>query len=164
MRAFTNWCARCLPLRISIVSCSRSSSLSFTTYFFTAISFAATNHLRPCGADVSIQRFATKSMRWGTSALSRSYCWVQSLQLNAGIDGGELPIRLGVVLIPGAYAGGDFLDQGLLVSDPPIETLRRQHAEFGFGHIQPTAVFGCVVPLEPLDEPACLGGREGFVE
>src|ERR1022692_4055811 len=67
MRAFTNWCARCLPLRISIVSCSRSSSLSFTAYFFTAISFAATNHLHPCGADASIQRFTTKSMTWGSS-------------------------------------------------------------------------------------------------
>ena len=34
MRAFTNWRARCLHLRINVLSRSCSSSLSFTTYFF----------------------------------------------------------------------------------------------------------------------------------
>ena len=98
------------------------------------------------------------------STLSRSHCGVQPLQLNACVGGGELPIGLGVVVVAASLPGGDFLDQGLLVRDAPIETLRRQDAEFGFSHIQPTAVFGCVVPLEPFDQPACLGGGEGLVE
>ena len=34
------------------VSCSRSSSLSFTTYFLTAISFLATNPLRCWGGNI----------------------------------------------------------------------------------------------------------------
>ena len=50
MRAFTNWPARCLPLWINVLSCSRSSSLSFTMYFFTAACFAVTMHLRRYGA------------------------------------------------------------------------------------------------------------------
>jgi hypothetical protein len=30
--------------------------------------------------------------------------------------------------------------EDLLVGDAAIQTLRRQHAEFGFGHVEPTAV------------------------
>jgi hypothetical protein len=48
--------------------------------------------------------------------------------------------------------------------DPPIETLARQDTEFRLGHIQPTAVLGRVVPLEPLDEATCLGGWKGLIE
>ena len=45
--------AGCLPVWISVLSRSRSSSLSFTTYFFTAICFAVTKHLRHCGVSES---------------------------------------------------------------------------------------------------------------
>src|SRR6516225_4130152 len=41
IRAFISRCAGLFPFRISVASCSRSSSLSRTTYFFTIISFAA---------------------------------------------------------------------------------------------------------------------------
>jgi hypothetical protein len=57
----------------------------------------------------------------------------------------------------------DFVGEDLLVGDAAIQTLRREHAKFGFG-FEPTAVLGRVMPLEALDEPACLGGEEGFVE
>jgi hypothetical protein len=69
-----------------------------------------------------------------------------------------------VVLVAAVLPGGDFLDQGRLVGDPPIEALARQDAEFGFSHVQPTAVPGGVVPFEPLDQTASLGGGEGLVE
>jgi hypothetical protein len=42
--------------------------------------------------------------------------------------------------------------------------LTRQNAEFGFSHVQPTAVFWRVVPFEPLNQPAGLGSGKGFVE
>src|SRR5258708_13536175 len=41
IRAFSSRCAALLPLRISASSCSRSSPLNRTTYFFTEMSFAA---------------------------------------------------------------------------------------------------------------------------
>ena len=91
------------------------------------------------------------------STLSRSYCGVQSLQLNAGVGCGELPVRFGVVLVAAVLPGGDFSDEGLLVGNAPVEALRRQGAEFGFSHVQPTAMFGRVVPLEPLDQPTGAG-------
>jgi hypothetical protein len=61
---------------------------------------------------------------YSPSTLSRSHCGVQPLQLNAGVGGGELPIGLCVVLVAASLPGGDFLDQGLLVRDAPIKTLR----------------------------------------
>jgi hypothetical protein len=46
MLAFANWRARRLPVWINVLSGSRSSPLSFTTYFFTEACFAVTMHLR----------------------------------------------------------------------------------------------------------------------
>src|SRR5215213_3263034 len=46
MRAFVSFCAGCLPPWIKFSNHSRSSALSFTTYFLTAISLATMNRLR----------------------------------------------------------------------------------------------------------------------
>src|SRR6202011_5945779 len=46
MGAFVNNWAERLPFRTRSLSCARSSALNRTTYFLTAISFAATNHLQ----------------------------------------------------------------------------------------------------------------------
>src|SRR5208283_677753 len=53
IRAFRRRCAGLLPFRVSAASCSRSSPLSRTTYFFTRISFAA--------MFTSVVRVATKA-------------------------------------------------------------------------------------------------------
>ncbi len=74
--------------------------------------------------------------------------------VKAGLGCGELPIRLGVVFVSSGFPGGDFLNEVLLVGDAPIETLTGQKAEFGFSHIEPTAVLWRVVPLEPFDQTA----------
>src|SRR5258708_7888267 len=59
---------------------------------------------------------------------------------------------------------GDFCFEGLLVWNAATETLARRNAEFGFGHVEPTAVFGRVVPFEPLGEAARFGGGESCIE
>ena len=51
IRAFISLCAGLLPFRISVASCSRSSSLNRTTYFFTIISFRSHDPLRRSGRD-----------------------------------------------------------------------------------------------------------------
>src|ERR1700757_1606685 len=71
MRAFLSSWADRLPLRINSLSRSRSSSVSLTTYFLTAISFPATNHLHRCLA-TEIQKFPSFSM---TGATSRFGLW-----------------------------------------------------------------------------------------
>jgi hypothetical protein len=55
-----------------------------------------------------------------------------------------------MVLVAADLPGTNFLDQGPLVGNPPIQALTRQNAELGFRQIEPTAVLGSVVPLEPL--------------
>jgi hypothetical protein len=76
-----------------------------------------------------------------------------------------------VILLAVCLPCGDFLDQRLLVGDAPIEhwrdrTLSSASAMLALAkaRVQPTAVLGRVMPFEPLDETACLGGREGFME
>ena len=75
-----------------------------------------------------------------------------------------MPVGLGVVLVAVVLPCVDFVGKDLFVGDTAIQTLRSEHAELGFGHVEPTAVLGSVVPFEALDEPARLGGGEGFVE
>src|SRR3954452_9250270 len=58
----------------------------------------------------------------------------------------------------------DFVGEDFLVGDAAMQTLRRQHGEFGFGHVEPTAVLGRVMPFEAFDEPARLGRRKGLIE
>jgi len=60
--------------------------------------------------------------------------------------------------------GGDLLDERLFVGNAAVEALRGKDAKFGFGQIRPTAVLGCVVPFEPLDQPSRFGRRESLCE
>jgi hypothetical protein len=85
-------------------------------------------------------------------------------EFDTGVGRCEVPVGLGVAGIAIVLPGCDFLDQGLLVGNAPVEALGRQDAEFGFGEIEPTAVPGRVVPFEALDQPPGLGGWKSFVK
>ena len=67
-----------------------------------------------------------------------------------------MPVGLGVVLVAVVLPCVDFVGEDLLVGDAAIQTLRREHAEFGFGHVEPTAVLGGVVQLCAAEN---YGGR-----
>ena len=75
-----------------------------------------------------------------------------------------MPVGLGVVLVSVVLPCVDFAGEDFLVGDAAVQTLGRENAELGFGHVEPAAVLGRVVPFETLDEPARLGGGKGFVE
>src|SRR5271165_1653092 len=64
-------------------SCSRSSALSFTTYFLTEISLPATNHLHRRIAATEIQKNSTDAMTLATTPLTiwalRSKCTTNAL-------------------------------------------------------------------------------------
>ena len=59
---------------------------------------------------------------------------------------------------------GELSLEGLLIWNAAAETLARQNAEFGFGHVEPASMFGGVVPFEPLYEPTRFSGGKGGVE
>src|SRR5664279_502981 len=86
------------------------------------------------------------------------------LEFDAGGIGRELPVGFGVMDIAISLPSGDLLDEDLLVRDAAVETLRRENGEFGFCHIEPTAVLWRVMPFEPLDETSCLVWRKSFVQ
>ena len=67
-----------------------------------------------------------------------------------------MPVGFGVVLVAVVLPSGDFVGEHFLIGDTAIQTLRRENAEFGFGHIEPTAVLGRVVPLCAAEN---YGGR-----
>ena len=73
-----------------------------------------------------------------------------------------MPVGFGVVLVAVVLPCGDFVGEDLLVGDAAVQTLGRENAELGFGHIEPAAVLGRVVPFEALDEPARLGRGKGL--
>ena len=69
-----------------------------------------------------------------------------------------------MLFVTAGLPGGDFVSQGRPVRDTPIQTLTGQNAEFGLSHVQPTSMLWRIMPLEPLNQPARLGGGKGFVE
>ena len=75
-----------------------------------------------------------------------------------------MPLSDGVGFVSLADPGVDLVDDCLFVGDSPVEALRGEDAEFGFGQVQPGTVFRRVMPFEALDESPGLGGGKSFVE
>lgn len=69
-----------------------------------------------------------------------------------------MPIGLRVMFVSLVPPRGGFADQRRLVGQAAIGALRGEHAQSGFGHVEPAFVFGRVMPIEALDERARLGG------
>ena len=86
------------------------------------------------------------------------------LEFDAGVFGRELPVGFGVMGIAVSLPCGDWADEDLLVGDAAAEALRGENGEFGFRHIEPTAVLWRVMPSEPLDEPSCFVWWKSLVE
>src|SRR5512132_3417610 len=83
-----------------------------------------------------------KSCRMWTSASSVLSCWVEVLELDAGIGGGEAPVDPAAGGIAGGLPGGDFAFQRRPVGQPPVQALLGQHAQLDLGHVQPAAMLG----------------------
>ena len=56
-----------------------------------------------------------------------------------------MPVGLGMVLVSVVLPCVDFASEDFLVGDAAVQTLG--NAELGFGHIEPAAVLGRVMPL-----------------
>jgi hypothetical protein len=85
--------------------------------------------------------------------------YLEPPELDPGVFGCELPIGLGVVLVSMALPSGDFFFQSRFVGNASAQAWARQNGEFGFGHVEPTSMFGRVMPFEPIGEAARYGRR-----
>ena len=86
------------------------------------------------------------------------------MQYGSGVLGVELPVDGG----PGGVAfrnqGLDFPPQCRLVGESLPEAGAGQYAELDLRQVQPTAVLGRVVKLQPFGNPPRLGRRECLVQ
>ena len=60
--------------------------------------------------------------------------------------------------------GIDFTREHSGIRNAPVEALTGEDGQLGFGEVQPAAVLGRVMPLEPLDQAARLGRLESLLE
>src|SRR5512144_1508959 len=84
--------------------------------------------------------------------------------LDPGIGRGELPIdTLLAVIAPGLPRLG-FLTQGVDIRETAVQTLAGEDAEVHLSKVQPTAVLGGLVNLQPLRQAPGGFRREGFIK
>ena len=76
----------------------------------------------------------------------------------------EHPFDAGAGGISQSFPGGDFGFEALPGSDPAVEALAAEHADFDLDHVQPAGVLGDVVELQSLQHAARLARRESLVE
>jgi hypothetical protein len=66
--------------------------------------------------------------------------------------------------IASVFPSRDFLFEDVNGRNPTIQTLPREHGEFKFDYIEPTAVLGGVVELQPVENSSGFLWREGLVQ
>jgi len=84
-------------------------------------------------------------------------------EFDAGVGGGELPVDLAAVGVGLALPGGELGVEGVEVVDAAVEALPGQGGEFDLGDVEPGAVSGGVVDLQPLGQRERLGRLERLV-
>src|SRR5215218_4209076 len=90
-------------------------------------------------------------------------CWVEASEFDAGILGCELPFDLRSGGIAPLRPAGDLALEGVLMGDAARQALARQDAQLDLSLVQPGAVLGRVVDLEPVRETLGLLGRERLI-
>ena len=92
------------------------------------------------------------------------YNRIQAFELDSCISSGELPDDLGASLIAPLDPGTDFVRQCVPITDALVQALHRQDREFALGDIEPTAMFGCVVPFEAGSQSMRFRRRKVLIE
>ena len=90
--------------------------------------------------------------------------WIQTFELDASLGSCELPVDFGAGLVASRFPGRDFANQGVFVWDPLPQALTGQDGQFAFGDVEPTGMFGGVVPLELGCQTMGFFGIETLIE
>jgi Voltage gated chloride channel len=114
-----------------------------TGLLFSAVLFAALLVGRPAPTP-SPRRC---SPPWPPSSSSALSCWVEMLELDAGVLGGEAPVDPATGPVARRLPGCDLPFQGRLVAQAAVQALLGQHGQLDLGHVQPAAMLGGVVQL-----------------
>jgi hypothetical protein len=86
------------------------------------------------------------------------------MQLHTSLSGRESPIdrRFGSIAL--CFICVDFAFERLIVRDTTIQTWPAQHTQLYFSHIEPTAMFRCVVKLQSPEHASGLCGLKRLVQ
>ena len=76
----------------------------------------------------------------------------------------EPPVCAASFCVASLDPSADVARQVFLTADAFFKALARQDGQFRFGHVEPRAVFGRVVPLELVGDASGLYWLEGCVE
>ncbi len=86
------------------------------------------------------------------------------LEFDSGIIRSELPVYGGSNLIAFILKSSNFSFEGLLVRYPSVKAYPAEHTELDFGHVEPTAMLGRVVKLQPSGDASRFFGFKGLIE
>jgi hypothetical protein len=81
------------------------------------------------------------------SSLSAVSCWVEVLELDAGVPGREPPVDPATGPVAGRLPRRDLPFQGRLIGQAAVQALLGQHGQLDLGHGQPAALLGGGVDL-----------------
>src|SRR5574341_904341 len=85
------------------------------------------------------------------------------MKLGAGVVGGEAPLDGGLRRVAFIFQRPGFAGQRDLVADAPIPTLPAEDTQFQLSHVEPAAMLGRVVELQPFENAAGVRLGIGFV-
>lgn len=89
--------------------------------------------------------------------------WVESLQLDTCTSGCETPIDCSPIRVSLGFPRQRFACQKFSMRDISIQTLAAKNAQLDLGHIEPTAMLGCEVELQSVQDTAGFSWLEGFI-
>src|SRR6266540_105847 len=84
------------------------------------------------------------------SSLSGLNCGVEALELDPRILSGETPVDPTTRCVAGRLPRRDLPLQGRPIGQPAVQALLGQHGKLDLGHVQPAAMLGRVVQLQPI--------------
>lgn len=94
----------------------------------------------------------------------RLMLWVEPVKLAAGVVAGESPADLACRDVSHGLPCDDLVSQLAGGRNAAVEALATQNAQFDLGDVQPAAVAGRVMNLQPLLQPVGLGRRERLIQ
>jgi len=74
---------------------------------------------------------------------------------------GELPINANLLNIASPRPGSCLTTEYFQIWGAPVQASLDEYAQFDSGDIQPTAMLGGVMNLQPIKQLLCFGGQQG---
>jgi len=89
---------------------------------------------------------------------------IKPLQLDASLSGCETPIDCSPICVSLGFPSQRFVCQKFSMRDISIQTLAAKNAQLDLSHIEPTAMLGCEMKLQSVQDATGFCWFEGFIQ